>query len=74
MPDNVTVPCLPPYSPELNRVERLWSSLRSHHLSNRAYDGDDHLLAATAQARQLLTPDRLQSVCRCTYLPPELVR
>jgi hypothetical protein len=74
VPDNITVLYLPPYSPELNPVERLWAYLRSHHLSNRAYDGYDHLLDATAKAWQLLTPERLQSICRCTYLPPGLVR
>jgi transposase len=74
VPDNITVLYLPPYSPELNPVERLLGYLRSHHFANRVYDGYDHLLAATAQAWQLLTPARLQSTCRCTYLTPELVR
>jgi transposase len=74
VPDNITVLYLPPYSPELNPVERLWGYVRSHHLSNRAYDGYAHLLAASAQAWQRLTPDRLQSVCHCPYLTPELGR
>jgi transposase len=38
MPDNITGLFLPPYSPELNPVERLVAYLRSHHLSNRSYD------------------------------------
>lgn len=68
-PDNITVLYLPPYSPELNPVERLWGYLRSHYLSNRAYDGYRDLLEAGAQAWQQLTPDLLRSVCNCTYLP-----
>jgi transposase len=71
VPDNITILHLPPYAPELNPVERLWAYLRSHYLSNRAYDGYDHLLAAGAQAWQRLTPERLRSVCRCDYLPHE---
>ena len=74
VPDEVTILYLPPYSPELNPVERLWAYLRSHYLSNRVYDDYDHLLAAGAEAWQKLTPDRLRSVCACPYLTPELPR
>ena len=68
VPDNVVILYLPPYSPELNPVENLWGYMRSHHLSNRAYDGYDHLLQATGEAYRALTPDLLRSVCRCDYL------
>ena len=36
IPANITLLYLPPYSPELNPVERLWAYLHSHYLSNRA--------------------------------------
>jgi hypothetical protein len=36
-PRRITPLFLPPYSPELNPVERLWHWLREHHWSNRAY-------------------------------------
>ena len=39
VPANVSLIRLPPYSPELNPVENLWHYLRSHHWSNRVYDG-----------------------------------
>ena len=74
LPDTITVLFLPPYSPELNPVERLWSYLRSHYLSNRAYDGYQHLLDAGAQAWQQLTPELLRSVCACPYLTPVFER
>lgn len=74
VPDNITILYLPPYSPELNPVERLWAYLRGHYLSNRVFDDYDHLLAAGADAWQKLTPDRLRSVCACPYLTPELPR
>jgi transposase len=67
-PDNITVLLLPAHSPELNPVENLWHYLRSHHLSNRAYQDYDHLMDATGEAYRQLTPDVLQSVCRCPYL------
>lgn len=68
LPDCVTVLLLPPYSPELNPVENLWHHLRSHYLSNRTYDGYDHLLDAGTEAWRRLTPEVLKSVCACPYL------
>ncbi len=68
LPECVTVLLLPPYSPELNPVERLWHFLRSHHLSNRAYDDYDHLIDAGTAAWRTLTPQTIRSVCRCPYL------
>jgi transposase len=68
LPECVTVLLLPPYSPELNPVENLWHHLRSHYLSNRAYDGYDHLLDAGTEAWRRLTPEVLRSVCACPYL------
>lgn len=71
VPDAIKILYLPPYSPELNPVERLWAYLRSHYLSNRAYDDYQHLLDAGARAWQQLTPEVLRSVCACPYLAPE---
>ena len=71
VPENITILYLPPYSPELNPVERLWAYLRSHYLANRVYDDYQHLLDAGAQAWQQLTTDTLRSVCACNYLPRE---
>ncbi len=72
VPDNITILLLPPYSPELNPVERLWAYMRSHYLSNRAYENYKHLLDAGAAAWQKLTPELLRSVCACTYLTHEI--
>jgi len=43
MPDNVVVLRQPPYSPELNAVEKLWDCLRDH-LCNRKWSTLDELL------------------------------
>jgi transposase len=67
-PTNIWILFLPPYSPELNPVERLWAYLRSHYLANRTFDNYQHLLDAGAEAWQLLTPQVLQSVCACNYI------
>jgi len=74
MPANITALLLPPYSPELNPVENLWHYLKSHHLSNRAYEDYEALLEAGAAAWRSLTPDVIRSVCRCGYLTHESQR
>ena len=68
VPDSITIPLLPPYSPELNPIERLWAYLRSHFLSNRAYEGYEHLLDASATAWREMGPELLRSVCACDYV------
>jgi len=50
VPKNVTIIPLPPYSPQLNPIEKLWQYLRHHHWSNRVYDGYDHLRQAANEA------------------------
>jgi len=37
VPSNLTLLALPPYSPELNPVERIWHYLRSHWLANSVF-------------------------------------
>ena len=71
VPGNLTVLRLPPYSPELNPVERLWLYLRQHHWSNRVYPD----LAAVEEAAVsgwravCLHPAEVRTICRCEYLP-----
>ena len=71
MPANITPLFLPPYSPELNPIERLWAYLKSHYLSNRAYEGYEALLDAGVHAWNLLTKDLLKSICATSWLTPD---
>ena len=70
VPKNVTLVALPPYSPQLNPIEKLWQYLRHHHWANRVYDGYNHLLQAAAQAwhRVCLNRMKIKSVCRAKYI------
>jgi len=47
---NVSMMKLPPYSPELNPIEQVWSWLRQHHLSNRCFSGYDDIVDACSKA------------------------
>jgi transposase len=70
VPDNITLLHLPPYSPELNPVERLWAFLRSHYLSNRVYKNYDELFISCRDAWNQLTPEQLCSICRTQWITP----
>lgn len=68
-PANMAPVTLPPYSPELNPVERRGLYLREHHGANRTYrDLAAPEEAAVAGWRAVgLDPDKIQTVCRCEY-------
>jgi transposase len=64
VPSNVTLIWLPPYSPQLNPVERLWLFLRERHLSHRLLDTYD----ALCRAWNALTAERIRSLTSYPYL------
>ena len=49
-PDNITLLCLPSYSPELNPVENVWEYLRKNKLALRVYDRYEDILEACCDA------------------------
>ena len=71
VPDNITLLPLPPYSPELNPVERVWAYLRSHYLSNRVYTDYHHMLQSGTEVWNQLTEDNLKSICRTDWVMRE---
>lgn len=68
VPGNITPLRLPPYSPELNCVERVWLWMRQHDLSNRALDDTEHIERAIYDSCSRLDAPRLQSICRTPWL------
>lgn len=66
VPENITP--LPPYSPQLNGVERLWLWMRTHHLSNRAYEDREHIKRAIADSCSRIDPERVKTICRTPWL------
>jgi transposase len=63
VPSNLSLLRLPPYSPELNPVERIWLYLRERHLSHRVLEDYRAVLDAVCEAWCKLTPERLRSLC-----------
>ena len=72
VPANLTLIRLPPYSPELNPVERVWEYLRDRWLSHRLLAGGYEAVrdAACAAWNALLAePGRLRSLTSYPWLP-----
>ena len=64
---------LPPYSPDLNAIERLWLWLRLHCWSNRCYTGELELMQVAIASHRRLTREVIKSVCAVSWLTPELL-
>ena len=68
VPANITLLPLPPYSSELNPIERLWAWFKSHQFSNRMYADYDEMLNFGTTAWNTQTPERLKTVCHAGWL------
>jgi len=71
VPDNITLLHLPPYSPELNPVERVWGYLRSHYLSNRVFRDYDDLMNLATAGWNAVSQERLKSICATAWIDAE---
>jgi DDE superfamily endonuclease len=75
VPANLTPIPLPPYSPELNPVERVWEYLRDRWLSHRVLAGGyEAVVDAACAAWNALSaePGRLRSLTSFPWLPPSV--
>ena len=63
--DNVSVIKLPPYSPELNPIEQVWSWLRQHYLANQCFQDYDDIVSKVCAAwnRFLECSQRVTKMC-----------
>ena len=68
IPENITLLPLPAYTPELNVIERLWHWIKDHEFSNRIYADYDALVHAVCAMWRTLRAQRIQTVCRCSWL------
>ena len=70
VPTSVTLVPLPPYSPELNPVERVWLYLRERYLSHRLLGDYGAVVEACCTAWNALSAEagRTKSLCAYPYL------
>jgi hypothetical protein len=67
VPDNITLVPLPPYSPELNPVERAWLYLKQRFLSHRLLADYDAIVEAAATAWNRLAAETGRLTLLCSY-------
>lgn len=58
IPENITLHYLPPYSPELNPIERVWKELKTWAVANRVFDTMDDLIEAICKGWNRLSQDK----------------
>ncbi|MBM3120538.1 MAG: IS630 family transposase [Chloroflexi bacterium] len=68
VPENISLKSLPPYSPQLNPVEKLWQWLKKHVCRNRLFTFMDDLMDRLMESLATFTPTRLMELCHCSYL------
>ena len=71
VPAKISLAPLPPYSPELNPVERVWLYLKERFLSHRLHADYDAIADAACNAWNSLCAEagRLTSLCTYPWIP-----
>ena len=64
--ENLSIIKLPPYSPELNPIEQVWSWLRQHHLANRCFNGYESIVDSVCDAWNDFVSDTQRVMKMCT--------
>jgi transposase len=70
VPENLSLVFLPPYSPELNPIERLWLHLRDNRLSHCVFQTPGEIVATSCDAWNWLLGQtgRIRSLCSHPWL------
>jgi transposase len=68
IPAGIDIVFLPPYSPELNPVERYWKALKQAVVHNRLYEKLDDMMFALANHIQACSKEVMKQLCHCSYL------
>jgi transposase len=70
VPENLTLVFLPPYSPELNPIERLWLHLRDNRLSHCVFQATEGIIDSCCEAWNWLLAQagRIRSLCSYPWL------
>lgn len=58
----------PPYSPELNPIEKLWQYIKDHVIKNKIYRTLKDLESAVCGFLRTLSAEIIKSVCRVGYV------
>jgi transposase len=67
IPSNLSLLPLPPYSPELNPIERLWLWMKDHYWSNMAFKDEREIVREGCKAWKKLNKKIIKSVCKTRW-------
>lgn len=67
VPENIKLVFLPPYSPELNPVERFWLYMKKKILTNRLYDSVEDLQNAACLFLRSTPPATIAQICAINW-------
>lgn len=68
IPENIKIMFLPPYSPELNPVERLWKKTKRDKIHNILYRNLDEMYEVVCEELNIKTKNEYLKLCKCSYL------
>ena len=68
IPNNIRIIIQPPYSPELNPIEKLWQYIKDHTIKNKIYKTLRKLENIVCKFVNTLTPEIIRTVCRVRYM------
>lgn len=68
VPNNIKLVFLPPYSPELNPVEKLWEYIKNHTIKNKIYTCINKLEEVVGEFISNILPWQIKETCKCSYL------
>lgn len=71
LPPNLTIKYLPPYSPELNPIEKLWEWFRKEVTHNRVFNSLAEIIEGLSEEYQRITAEenaKIRELCHCSYL------
>lgn len=66
--DNLQIIIQPPYSPELNPVEKLWQYIKSRTIRNKVFEQLDVLENTIAEFIKNITPFDIKNICNVRYI------
>lgn len=67
IPKNIEIIYLPPYSPELNPVERLWLYIKQHTIKNKIYETISLLEDSICDFMKNLKIEQIKQICNYDY-------
>lgn len=68
IPENIEIIFLPPYSPELNPIERLWKHIKKTSIHNILFQQIDELIKVVCKSIKKCSVDFIKQICACNYI------